>query len=114
MEARERNWSNLNGVCSSRCISSVNGSPCWGISAFATVLASRSLCYWNPMTGELRNTIETEMGELGAESCRQCAHGQGRPLQRPGETVLPAVPGTQGDDAQRCAYSRDLVAGADG
>jgi hypothetical protein len=38
--------------------------PLLGHSAFATVLASRSLCYWNPMTGELRNTIETEMGEL--------------------------------------------------
>ena len=38
--------------------------PLLGHSAFATVLASRSLCYWNPMTGELRNTIETEMSEL--------------------------------------------------
>jgi DnaA N-terminal domain len=33
--------------------------PLLGHSAFATILASRSLCYWNPMTGELRNTIET-------------------------------------------------------
>jgi hypothetical protein len=38
--------------------------PLLGHSAFATILASRSLCYWNPMTGELRNTIETEMSEL--------------------------------------------------
>jgi hypothetical protein len=33
-------------------------------SAALTVLAARSLCYWNPMTGELRNTIETDMTEL--------------------------------------------------
>lgn len=38
--------------------------PLIGHSAFATILAARSLCYWNPMTGELRNVIETEMGEL--------------------------------------------------
>jgi len=38
--------------------------PLLGHSAFATILAARSLCFWNPMTGELRNTIETEMGAL--------------------------------------------------
>ncbi len=38
--------------------------PLLGHSAFTIILAARSLCYWNPMTGELRNTIETEMGEL--------------------------------------------------
>jgi hypothetical protein len=38
--------------------------PLLGHSAFATILAARSLCYWNPMTGELRNVIETEMSEL--------------------------------------------------
>jgi hypothetical protein len=38
--------------------------PLIGHSAFATVLAARSLCYWNPMTGELRNTVDTEMSEL--------------------------------------------------
>jgi hypothetical protein len=38
--------------------------PLLGHSAFATILAARSLCYWNPMTGELRNTIDTEMAEL--------------------------------------------------
>lgn len=38
--------------------------PLLGHSAAATVLAARSLCYWNPMTGELRNVIETDMSEL--------------------------------------------------
>ncbi len=38
--------------------------PLLGHSAATIILAARSLCYWNPMTGELRNTIETEMGEL--------------------------------------------------
>jgi hypothetical protein len=38
--------------------------PKLGHSAATTVLAARSLCYWNPMTGELRNTIETDMSEL--------------------------------------------------
>jgi hypothetical protein len=38
--------------------------PLIGHSAFATVLAARSLCFWNPMTGELRNTVDTEMSEL--------------------------------------------------
>jgi hypothetical protein len=38
--------------------------PLIGHSAFAVILAARSLCYWNPMTGELRNVVETEMGEL--------------------------------------------------
>lgn len=38
--------------------------PLIGHSAFAVVLAARSMCYWNPMTGELRNVVETEMGDL--------------------------------------------------
>lgn len=41
-----------------------NWTPLIGHSAVAVILAARSLCYWNPKTGELRNTIETEMGEL--------------------------------------------------
>jgi hypothetical protein len=41
-----------------------NWLPLFGHSAFAVILAARSLCYWNPMTGELRNVIETEMGDL--------------------------------------------------
>ena len=38
--------------------------PLIGHSAATVILAARSLCYWNPLTGELRNEIETEMGEL--------------------------------------------------
>lgn len=38
--------------------------PLIGHSAFTVILAARSMCYWNPKTGELRNSIETEMSEL--------------------------------------------------
>ena len=38
--------------------------PLIGHSAAAVILAARSMCYWNPMTGELRNTVETDMSEL--------------------------------------------------
>lgn len=38
--------------------------PLLGHSAAATVLAARSMCYWNPMTGEMRNVVETDMSEL--------------------------------------------------
>lgn len=41
-----------------------NWLPLIGHSAFTVIMAARSMCYWNPKTGELRNTIETEMGEL--------------------------------------------------
>jgi len=41
-----------------------NWLPLLGHSAFTIIMAARSLCYWNPMTGELRNVVETEMGEL--------------------------------------------------
>jgi hypothetical protein len=41
-----------------------NWLPLIGHSAVAIILAARSMCYWNPMTGELRNEVETEMGEL--------------------------------------------------
>jgi len=41
-----------------------NWLPVLGHSAAIIILAARSMCYWNPLTGELRNTIETEMGEL--------------------------------------------------
>jgi hypothetical protein len=41
-----------------------NWLPLLGHSAFAAILAARSLCYWNPMTGELRNVVETDIGEL--------------------------------------------------
>ncbi len=38
--------------------------PLIGHSAIAVILAARSMCYWNPKTGELRNKVETEMAEL--------------------------------------------------
>jgi hypothetical protein len=41
-----------------------NWLPLLGHSAATVILAARSMCYWNPMTGELRNTVETEMAEL--------------------------------------------------
>ena len=41
-----------------------NWLPLLGHSAATIILAARSLCYWNPLTGELRNTIETDMSEL--------------------------------------------------
>jgi hypothetical protein len=42
--------------------------PLIGHSAFAVILAARSLCYWNPMTGEMRNVIETEMSVLARKA----------------------------------------------
>lgn len=42
--------------------------PLLGHSALTTILAARSLCYWNPMTGELRNVIETDMTELATRA----------------------------------------------
>lgn len=41
-----------------------NWLPLLGHSALAVILAARSMCYWNPLTGELRNVVETDMGEL--------------------------------------------------
>ncbi|HEY9078399.1 MAG TPA: DnaA N-terminal domain-containing protein [Anaerolineaceae bacterium] len=41
-----------------------NWLPLLGHSAFAIILATRSLCFWNPLTGELRNVVDTEMGEI--------------------------------------------------
>jgi hypothetical protein len=43
--------------------------PILGSSAYLVVLAARSMCYWNPSTGEMRNQIETEMGDLAARAC---------------------------------------------
>ena len=38
--------------------------PLIGHSAFTVILAARSMCYWNPLTGEKRNIIETDMAEI--------------------------------------------------
>jgi len=45
-----------------------NWLPLLGHSAFTVILAARSMCYWNPLTGDLRNVIETEMAELAARA----------------------------------------------
>jgi len=45
-----------------------NWLPLLGHSAFTVVLAARSMCYWNPLTGELRNVVETEMGEIAEKA----------------------------------------------
>ena len=42
--------------------------PLIGHSAMTTILAARSLCYWNPLTGEVRNVVETEMSDLAARA----------------------------------------------
>ncbi|NPV57027.1 MAG: hypothetical protein HPY76_10220 [Anaerolineae bacterium] len=41
-----------------------NWLPLLGHSAMAVILAARAMCYWNPLTGELRNTVDTEMADL--------------------------------------------------
>lgn len=38
--------------------------PLLGASAINVILAARAMCYWNPLTGELRNEIETDMADL--------------------------------------------------
>lgn len=38
--------------------------PLIGHSAMAVILAARSMCYWNPMTGELRNQLNIEIADL--------------------------------------------------
>lgn len=45
-----------------------NWLPLIGHSAFAVILAARSMCYWNPKTGELRNSIETDMAEIASRA----------------------------------------------
>jgi hypothetical protein len=45
-----------------------NWLPLIGHSAFTVILAARSMCYWNPSNGELRNVIETEMAALAARA----------------------------------------------
>jgi len=42
--------------------------PLLGHSAAHLIMTARSMCYWNPLNGELRNVIDTEMGELAARA----------------------------------------------
>lgn len=41
-----------------------NWLPLLGHSAATVILAARSMCYWNPLKGVLRNQVETDMAEL--------------------------------------------------
>jgi hypothetical protein len=41
-----------------------NWLPLLGHSGATVILAARSMCYWNPLTGELRNIVETDMSEI--------------------------------------------------
>jgi hypothetical protein len=41
-----------------------NWLPLVGHSALTIIMAARSMCFWNPMTGELRNTVDTDMTDL--------------------------------------------------
>jgi hypothetical protein len=42
--------------------------PLLGHSSMAVILAARSMCFWNPKTGELRNKVETDMAEIAAKA----------------------------------------------
>jgi hypothetical protein len=42
--------------------------PLVGHSSMAVILAARSMCFWNPKTGELRNRVETDMAEIAAKA----------------------------------------------
>ena len=42
--------------------------PQLGHSAAHLIMTARAMCYWNPLNGELRNVIDTEMGELAARA----------------------------------------------
>jgi hypothetical protein len=46
-----------------------NWLPLLGHSAFMVVMMVRKVCYWNPYTGEKRDVLDTEMGELAAQAC---------------------------------------------
>ncbi len=43
--------------------------PLLGHSTLVTIFIIRKFCYWNPYTGEKRDTIETDMSELAKEAC---------------------------------------------
>jgi hypothetical protein len=42
--------------------------PLIGHSGMAVILAARTLCFWNPKTGELRNIVETDMSEIATKA----------------------------------------------
>ena len=43
--------------------------PLLGHSALIVIMMTRKVCYWNPYTGEKRDILETEMGELAEQAC---------------------------------------------
>lgn len=45
-----------------------NWLPLLGQSVLTTIIAARSMCYWNPLTGEMRNVVETDMTELASRA----------------------------------------------
>lgn len=49
-----------------------NWKPLLGGTAADVVIAARSLCYWNPKTGELRSNVSTDRSELArVASCSE-------------------------------------------
>lgn len=46
-----------------------NWLPLLGHSALIVIMMTRKVCYWNPYTGEKRDILETEMGELAKQAC---------------------------------------------
>ena len=46
-----------------------NWLPLLGPSAYLVVETVRRICYWNIITGEKRNIIETEMGDIAKRAC---------------------------------------------
>jgi hypothetical protein len=43
--------------------------PLLGHSTLIVIMMTRKVCYWNPYTGEKRDILETEMGELAKQAC---------------------------------------------
>lgn len=43
--------------------------PLLGHSALIVIMMTRKVCYWNPYTGEKRDILETEMGDLAQQAC---------------------------------------------
>jgi len=46
-----------------------NWLPLLGHSALVVIMVIRKLCYWNWYTGEKRDVLDTEMGEIANEAC---------------------------------------------
>ena len=88
--------------------------PLVGASAANVILAARSMCYWNPLTGELRNQVETEMGELAYRAAVSVRTVKDVLNQELVKRYFPALQSAPGDDHQRGAHRRHLPGGAHG